>query len=78
MDNIFPAVVQALAGDNFTVYAYMRDGTVRLYDMKPMIEKGGVMKLFSVSGSPFLMIRWHGTSPVIWIPPNVLTLTRSP
>ena len=83
MDNIFPAVVQALAGDNFTVYAYMRDGTVRLYDMKPMIEKAAcssrsVMKLFSVSGSPFLMIRWHGTSPVIWIPPNVLTLTRSP
>lgn len=83
MDNIFPAVVQALAGDNFTVYAYMRDGTVRLYDMKPMIEKGGVFEplrdeTFSVSGSPFLMIRWHGTSPVIWIPPNVLTLTRSP
>lgn len=44
MDNIFPAVVQALAGDNFTVYAYMRDGTVRLYDMKPMLEKGGVVR----------------------------------
>ena len=44
MDNILPAVVQALAGDNFTVYAYMRDGTVRLYDMKPMIEKGGVFE----------------------------------
>ena len=32
MDNIFPAVVQALAGDNFTVYAYMRDGTEPLRD----------------------------------------------
>lgn len=44
MDNIFPAVVQALAGENFTVYAYMRDGTVRLYDMKPMLEKGGIFE----------------------------------
>ncbi len=45
MDNVFPAVVQALAGENFTVYAYMLDGTVRLFDVKPLIEKGGVFAL---------------------------------
>lgn len=44
MDSVFPAVVQALAGEDFTVYAYMRDGTVRLYDMKPMLKQGGVFE----------------------------------
>ncbi len=43
-DELFPAVVQALAGENFTVYAYMRDGTVRLFDVKPLIDKGGVFE----------------------------------
>ena len=42
MDSIFPKVVQAIAGDNYTVYAYMNDGTVRSVDVLPMIEKGGV------------------------------------
>lgn len=42
MTNIFPAVWQAVAGENYTVCAYMNDGTVRLYDAKPLIEKGGV------------------------------------
>lgn len=42
MENVFPAVVQAVSGDNFTVYAYMRDGSIHLYDMKPHISKGGV------------------------------------
>lgn len=45
MDNyekIFPEVVQAVAGENYTVYAYMKDGSVRLFDAKPLIEKGGV------------------------------------
>lgn len=44
MESIFPAVVQALAGENFTVYAYMSDGTVRLYDVKALIEKGGIFE----------------------------------
>lgn len=35
-------VVQALPGDNFTVYAWFSDGSVRLADIKPLIEKGGV------------------------------------
>ena len=42
MENVFPAVVQAVPGEDFTVYAYMRDGSVRLYDVKPQISKGGV------------------------------------
>ncbi len=41
-NNIFPEVVQAVAGDNYTVYAYMKDGSVRLFDAKPLIEQGGV------------------------------------
>ena len=40
----FPKVLQSIAGENFTVYAYMQDGTVRLYDAKPIISKGGVFE----------------------------------
>ena len=38
----FPVVVQAVAGDDFTVYAYFSDGSIHLYDMKPLIARGGV------------------------------------
>ena len=41
---LFPKVLQAIAGEDFTVYAYMQDGTVRLYDAKPLISKGGVFE----------------------------------
>lgn len=44
MDNIFPAVVQAVAGEDYTVYAYMADGTIKLYDAKPLISRGGVFE----------------------------------
>ncbi len=44
MDKIFPEVVQAVAGENFTVYAYMKDGSIRLFDAKPLIEQGGVFE----------------------------------
>lgn len=40
--DLFPEVVQALAGEDFTVYAYFLDGTVRLLDAKPLLEQGGV------------------------------------
>ena len=39
---LMPAVVQAVPGDDFTVYAYCNDGAVRLVDVKPLIAKGGV------------------------------------
>ena len=37
-----PSVVQAVAGDNYTVYAYFSDGSVRLADIKPLIARGGM------------------------------------
>ena len=38
----YPEVLQAVAGENFTVYAYMSDGNMRLFDVKPLIKNGGV------------------------------------
>lgn len=37
-------LVQATAGDDFTVYAYLNDGTVRLVDIKPLIEQGNLFE----------------------------------
>ena len=42
MDTLIPKVLQAVAGENFTVYLYFNDGSVRLYDAKPLLELGGV------------------------------------
>ena len=39
---IVPSVLQVIPGDNFTVYAYFNDGSVRKADIKPLIEQGGV------------------------------------
>ncbi|MDO4175653.1 MAG: DUF2442 domain-containing protein [Eubacteriales bacterium] len=44
MEQIFPKVLQAITGDDYTVYAYLNDGTVRCVDMKPMIAQGGVFE----------------------------------
>lgn len=41
MDTI-PKVVQAVAGQNFSIYIYFNDGTIRLLDASPFIQKGGV------------------------------------
>ena len=40
----FPSVVQALAGADFTVYAYFSDGSIKHYDVKPLIRQGGVFE----------------------------------
>lgn len=40
--DFMPKVVQAVAGDGSTVYAYFNDGTVRQLDAAPLLEKGGV------------------------------------
>lgn len=40
-----PEVFQAVAGKNFVVYAYMNDGGVREFDVKPLIKCGGVFKV---------------------------------
>lgn len=44
---LFPAIVQAVPGEDFTVYAYCNDGAVRLVDVKPMIALGGVFAQLS-------------------------------
>lgn len=40
--DMIPKVVQAVAGENYSVYAYFSDGTVRLLNAAPLLEKGGV------------------------------------
>lgn len=45
--DFMPAVVQAVPGDDFTVYAYCNDGAVRLVDIKPLIDRGGVFSPLS-------------------------------
>ena len=41
-EKYYPVVVQAIAGDNYMVYAYFTDGTIHEYDMKPLLRLGGV------------------------------------
>ncbi|MDR0347369.1 MAG: DUF2442 domain-containing protein [Coriobacteriales bacterium] len=40
----WPQVLQAVPGDNFTVYAYFSDGSIRLFDVKPLIYSGSVFE----------------------------------
>jgi len=40
-----PKVVQAVAGRDFTVYAYFHDGAIRLLDAAPPVQKGGIFAL---------------------------------
>ena len=35
-----PKVLQAVAGEDFTIYLYFSDGSVRLYDAKPLLQQG--------------------------------------
>lgn len=39
-----PKVLQAVAGEDYTIYLYFSDGSVRLYDAKPLLEQGGVFE----------------------------------
>jgi hypothetical protein len=41
---LWPKVVQVLPTDNFEVYAYLNDGSVRLYDAKPLLKKNTVFE----------------------------------
>ena len=41
-DSYIPAVVQAIPGPEFTVFAYFSDGHITHYDVKPLISRGGV------------------------------------
>ncbi len=40
----FPQVHQAVPTDDFEVYAYMNDGSVRRIDMKPLLRPGTVFE----------------------------------
>jgi len=40
----FPHVLQVLPTDNFEVYAYMNDGSVRLFNAKPLLKKDTVFE----------------------------------
>lgn len=42
MEHFYPVVLQAIAADNYKVYAYMNDGSIRLVDVAPLVNKGGV------------------------------------
>ena len=42
--HFWPKVLQALPTDNFEVYAYLNDGSVRLYDVKPLLKKNSVFE----------------------------------
>ncbi len=44
-EEYFPEVVQAVPGENYTVYAYFSDGTIHRFDMKPLINTGGVFEI---------------------------------
>ncbi len=37
-------VIQVIPTDDYKVYIYMDDNTVRLYDAAPLIAKGGIFK----------------------------------
>jgi hypothetical protein len=40
-----PRVLQVLPAQDYTVYAYFNDGTVHLYNARPLIERGGVFSV---------------------------------
>lgn len=40
----YPEVYQATAGNDYNVYAYLNDGSMRLFNAKPIIDKGGVFE----------------------------------
>lgn len=44
VSSYFPAVVQAVAGPDRTVFAYFSNGKITQVDMKPAIEAGGVFE----------------------------------
>ena len=41
-------VIQVLPQKNFTVYVYFSDGQIRLYDMKPYLNKGVFKRISNI------------------------------
>ncbi|MDR0551376.1 MAG: DUF2442 domain-containing protein [Spirochaetaceae bacterium] len=45
LSNLFyPKVLQVVPSNNFEVYAYLNDGSVRLFDVKPLLKEGTVFE----------------------------------
>jgi len=42
--NFWPKVVQVVPTEDYGVYAYFNDGSVRLFDVKPLIKRGTVFE----------------------------------
>ena len=42
--NFWPLVMQVVPTDDFGVYAYFNDGSVRYFDVKPLIKPGTVFE----------------------------------
>lgn len=42
----YPEIYQVVASRNYIVYAYLSDGSVREFDVKPLIEQGGIFNKF--------------------------------
>ena len=42
--NFWPTILQVIPTDNFEVYAYLNDGSVRLYDVKPLLKENTVFE----------------------------------
>jgi len=40
----YPKVLQAIATDDYIVYAYLNDGSIHLIDMKPFLKKDSVFE----------------------------------
>lgn len=45
--SFFPKVLQAVPADHFRLYAYFNDGSIRLFDAKPLIRPGTVFEPLS-------------------------------
>ena len=42
--HFFPQVLQAVPADDYTIFAYFNDGSVRCFDVKPYIKPGTVFE----------------------------------
>ena len=42
----FPQVLQVVPNEEFGLYVYFNDGSVRFYDMKPLLNPGTVFEKF--------------------------------
>ena len=43
-ERFFPEVLQVVPGEQYELYAYFNDGTVRRYDAAPLVARGGVFR----------------------------------